>query len=395
MEFIFLFFCHPSIVSQHYGDGSSKFNLVNREYTRVRFGIRIDEGTVLDNVTFNPKILDVTYEPPSQYKLPIIIQSKNLISNNHSTATKLQNGVTFTDNGDGSVTVDGTADDILNPSFLFYNVQNKLLANLKVGDKVILSAKSDKSWGDSNINVVCNYYDKSGVMKTGGGIGNETLTRTITVTEDWFGMAIYVVVLKTKSANNITIYPQLQIADTDDTSYEPHRLPYRTNIYLDEPLRSTPNISDIIDFKNNKVIRNVCSAILDGTEDWQTEKTSSITQDTAYVSIVNPPKKMGYGAGAIISTGTFTPNRYAFADYEGWTSWGNPASTIMYRKDGITVEEIKQLLKEHPTEVIAQLKTPTDEIIDIPELPSFKGTTIYEIDSDVIPSNMKVRYISK
>ena len=48
------------------------------------------------------------YEPYG-YKIPLVNRGKNLIPYPYANTTKTVNGVTFTDNGDGSITVNGTA----------------------------------------------------------------------------------------------------------------------------------------------------------------------------------------------------------------------------------------------------------------------------------------------
>jgi hypothetical protein len=40
------------------------------------------------------------------------------------------------------------------------------------------------------------------------------------------------------------------------------------------------------------------------------------------------------------------------------------------------------------------LKTPTETDIVLPKLPTFKGTTIYSVDTKINPSNMNVTYYS-
>ncbi|MBQ3817142.1 MAG: hypothetical protein II802_02575, partial [Clostridia bacterium] len=40
-------------------------------------------------------------------------------------------------------------------------------------------------------------------------------------------------------------------------------------------------------------------------------------------------------------------------------------------------------------------RTPTEETIELPDIPTFRGTTIFEVDTTVQPSNIKVIYKGK
>ena len=53
---------------------------------------------------------------------------------------------------------------------------------------------------------------------------------------------------------------------TEDLPYEPYAEPVTTNIYLDEPLRKLGNYADYINFKENKVVRNIKEFVLKGGE---------------------------------------------------------------------------------------------------------------------------------
>ena len=101
---------------------------------------------------------------------------------------------------------------------------------------------------------------------------------------------------------------------TELLDYEPYVEPITTNIYLDEPLRKIGDYADYIDFKNQKVVRNI---------------------------------------EEIDSTGT------------------------------LPLEESLQVLA-----------TPTEETIELPNIPTHKGTTILSVDTIVEASNLNVSYKS-
>ena len=92
---------------------------------RIAVVIRIESGVTVTNLTFKPMIRlasvkDNTYVPyaPTNAKLNEekmsyadngVLGAKNLVPYPHYNSTRTTNGITFTDNGDGSVTVNGTA----------------------------------------------------------------------------------------------------------------------------------------------------------------------------------------------------------------------------------------------------------------------------------------------
>lgn len=145
---------------------------------------------------------------------------KNLLPYPYSDTTKTISGITFTDNGDGSVTVNGTA--TVNASYYFYRDAKNLINGLKTGDRVTVSIISDKTWVSSptTMNIVCNYYDSTGTMKDGNCVINSTLKyRTITIGDDWVGIGMYVVVYSGQTIDNITLKPQVELGSVA-TEYE-------------------------------------------------------------------------------------------------------------------------------------------------------------------------------
>ena len=43
-------------------------------------------------------------------------------------------------------------------------------------------------------------------------------------------------------------------------------------------------------------------------------------------------------------------------------------------------------------ESLGVINPPTEETVNLPALPQFKGTTIYEIQTDIKPSGMEAKY---
>ena len=123
-----------------------------------------------------------------------IYPSENLIPYPYVETTKTQNGVTFTDNGDGSITVNGTAKGGI-ASFTFFSASNSI--NFIAGKTYYFSCPHG----------VLAYQEKQ---------GGEVKYRTafpITWGEGWIFVALYIQLNEGERENNLTIYPMLNIGE--------------------------------------------------------------------------------------------------------------------------------------------------------------------------------------
>ena len=152
------------------------------------------------------------------------VTGKNLISYPYINTTKTVNGITFTDNGDGSITVNGTS--TANAIFYLFRNNKSLINSLNIGDTFTASVTSDKTWNQiATMYLICNYYDSSGGMNSGVFVQNPDKGKTITISDSWSGMAIYLVVYKGKTIDNITVKPMIEKGETA-TEYESYTEKY-------------------------------------------------------------------------------------------------------------------------------------------------------------------------
>lgn len=171
---------------------------------------RIDgaNGGVGDLVT------DTSDENYGKYKVPVIINGKNLLQINATTQTV--NGVTFTINNNGTVTCNGTATN---------NIFFALTGNNSI-ENIILNGCPAGGSGDSYL---VRAIDTSGkVLKTDVGEGTEVFSL--------INARIQIRIAKDYICNNLTFYPMIRLAIIQDDTYEPYINPTTTNIYLDEPI---------------------------------------------------------------------------------------------------------------------------------------------------------------
>lgn len=167
----------------------------------------------------------VTCEPVESYPLQVVskiesVQSgsghdmvqltqsgKNLLAYPYVDTTKTVDGMTFTDNGDGSITLNGTSTS----SYLSFILQSAPFADvLKDGVTYRLSTGTD----DTNIAIVCYYKNESGASVWASG--NMTWKKEYTL------LQVYLQVTEVATYTNMVLYPQIEIGTTA-TAFEPYR----------------------------------------------------------------------------------------------------------------------------------------------------------------------------
>lgn len=129
--------------------------------------------------------------------------------------TKTLNGITFIDNKDGSVTINGTSTAeavyyLTSGSYWKYDKNNLLY--LPKGTYTISPT------GNSNVNIYTNFYGENGTNLP--MTLNNTDSKTITLTENSTGN-IRIVVQKGKTVNNVTVYPMIE-RSASATKYIPY-----------------------------------------------------------------------------------------------------------------------------------------------------------------------------
>lgn len=188
------------------------------------------------------------------------------------------------------------------------------------------------------------------------------------------------------------------------TDYEPYHKPITTNIYLDEPLRKVGDYADYIDFENGKVVRNVEKYTFTGKETDQggaTNDPDSFGYVVKLSSLSLSNKKAGLcnclRQGVVASSGT---NRFAYHNIAN-----HPFVYVFFKKTDFpelgtySPSTAKQVVKEMydsgvPMVLYYNRNTPTETSITLPNLPTFKGTSIISADTTIQPSNAEIEYYS-
>ena len=340
------------------------------EYNRISVHTYVPSGKTVNNITVKPQLelgeVASEYEPYNKYKIPIICRGKNVFDISkcyHYDANKKAMFIPESsrrDNNEGKVNV---------------------ITNMQAGRTYIITGNSTSSSG------YFVYLNGTQTIWKWGTIYTPTQA-------DIDGNIYFYKHTESEAPEGVTdvTISNVQIEEAMISSeYEEYQTPITTNIYLDKPLRGLADKQDIIDFKNQKVIQNVDEVVLNGTENWTSNVSSSVTHDVVLISMSK--FKIGNTSKALISTGRFNAGFYNVDNYVGFTSWSQDQNVLMYRKDGITVDTMKELLQNQNTTFVGILKDPIESSVDLSKLPTLKGTTVCEINSNIIPCSMSVKYV--
>lgn len=177
-----------------------------------------------------------------------------------------------------------------------------------------------------------------------------------------------------------------------------------TNIYIKEPLRRIGDYADYIDYKNKKVVRKIVEKVFYGTEDirnlptnpypytfWDIGEVGTVIDDINLCTHLQYQPNFSYQVQGdnkfrVLNSVSNNSARVVFRFYLN--------GAIVYNLD-----QVKALLTEYYNEGKPMIVyyahadgLETQETIDIPEITTSKGTNIFNIDTTIEPSELKVNY---
>ena len=189
------------------------------EFITLRFGVETTGNTITySKIMLNEGSTALPYEPYG-YKVPVVVNGKNLLQNNATSQTK--NGVTFTVNEDKSISCNGTAS-----GNAFFKI-----GDIQLNKNCIMSGCSE---GGDNNSYLMRLYNNGSVFKTDSGTG-------VLINSEVQNGYVEIRIAAGYTCNNLTFYPMIRPASIEDTSYEPY-VETTTNIYLDKPIEAKANI---------------------------------------------------------------------------------------------------------------------------------------------------------
>ena len=184
------------------GNGSREFTIDTT--TRVQIAIFIQKGLTINNLLFKPMlreatIADDTYEqygasPSPDYRSKIEnLEGENICPSLNTTRTI--NGVTFTKNKDGSITMNGTATAETTYPINVNTTTNTRTVLLKANSKYRMLSSYESGKYTTQV-----FYLKNNAMTY-----NSSLIETVEETK----AGMYIRVYKDAVLDNVTIYPQI------------------------------------------------------------------------------------------------------------------------------------------------------------------------------------------
>ena len=194
----------------------------------IQIIIRIGTGTTMTNAIFKPmlrlaSIQDDTYVPyvPTNKellscKLNGIMGAKNLLPYPYYETTKTSNGITFTDNGDGTIKVNGTSTGSTNFSLSPETYSNSII--LPVGTYILTGCPSTGSGSTYRLRVVSNTNGTRDMVGADTGQGfifsvtNSTVRYEIKLDVTSSGVSV----------NNLVFKPMIRRVEDTDPTWQPY-----------------------------------------------------------------------------------------------------------------------------------------------------------------------------
>lgn len=333
-------------------------------------------------------VTDTESEYYGKYDVPVTVCGKNLLKYPYYWTSSTRSGITFTVNGDGTVTLNGTT------TLSGTSVDDFILAHKTKIESGTYTVSGCPSGGSTRkYRIFLHIKDSSGNPKYISDIGNGA---TFTVTDTSTMTASIRIEAEIGTVNNLVFAPQIELGSTA-TEYELYKGETK-HIYLDEPLKKVGDYADYIDFKNQKVVRNAAETILTGSETWG--KTSD-TSEGVYQGfcISNSAYNIPKGNNLACFSNKFPYLSLSSAAEKNTIRMGkNSAYTLRiiigaeYVPD-LELSTFKTWLSTNNVKIVYPLAAPTEESIALPALKTFKGTSIISADTAVLPSNIKVKYV--
>lgn len=386
--------------------GYTKTFTLDVDTTFIAAQVIVRSGNTVDQLRFYPMIRlasveDDTYEPytggiPSPNPdYPQEIQSvevseikahgKNLIPYPYD-GNVSANGITYTDNGDGSVTVDGTA-----TADSFYDF-NRYLSEEFIERNTDYFLSGCPSGGSKSTYLIrLTPRDSSaGNLKNFDDIGDGKLVNVSDTLTDVDRYAAYIIIKSGTTVSNLTFRPQLELGDAA-TDYEPYQESVAT---LSEAvtLHGIDDVKDRIVRKDGVLCieRNCYDFTLDGSETWTLGSVDNLFRTTV-VAGISPKAITAMLSDSYICSMQSVANMPDKTIRQSVTADSTTAVAHIKDSSYTTVDELTAALAENPVRCIVMRAEPTYESLPVADqialmsLKTFDTVTYISTDSDIEP----------
>lgn len=217
-----------------------------------------------------------------------------------------------------------------------------------------------------------------------GDFVKSTVNKTIVVPPDVDEIKI-AYLLNAKEKNT-----QVEYGDVE-TAYEPYIEPKTSTIYLNSPLMA----DETLDSTGKREVEWGVK-VFDGSE-----RIARDASKNAYRYAFTDLNDAGVPKSFLYCS-HFKNAEPALEGFDG-TITTTPTSTAfrcwIWSNNFDSLDSFKSFLKSeydagHPVTVYYKLATPTSETVDVPQIPTLKGNTVLDVDTEVQPSNVSITYLS-
>lgn len=168
---------------------------------------------------------------------------------------------------------------------------------------------------------------------------------------------------------------------TTATEYEPYIEPITTAIYLNSPLMA----DEVIDSEGKREVEW-------GKKDIIIEKTTPYDSHVLGICSFNSSDGTPSTDGATRQKSVCDRAPRGYAAMDG-SFYVNNVNIVFVGSESDTINELKD--RYDGAVVYYPLNTPTSETISVPTIPTLKGNTVLDVDTEVQPTNMSVTYKSR
>ncbi len=224
---------------------------------------------------------------------------------------------------------------------------------------------------------------------------------TFTIAEKYDGHTFFPII--TLNSNLVKI-ENIQIEyGNEATPFEPYIEPQTFNIYLDEPLRKVGDYADYVDFKKMVVVNRVgITKIKDLSWNKMSDSTTSdgtvlqrheckVVQKRNFVDRENTIGNIFCNGLINVAYVSYAMRDKSISERVDAGNNGTGRRIRILTSEYSTVSAMVSAFGEFDIYYILDEPYITEEPIELPELPTYKGTTIYEIDTE-IPATISGKY---
>ena len=372
-------------------------------------GFFINSGSVFNNfkfrIIFNEGSTDIPYEPYG-YKIPVNVRSDNLFDINwyfdncvtHNCSKELLENsikISFTAGADAYI---GEA-------------RNSSVGTTPAIQDIAIGVKNNTQYtfiASSLPRCYITYMDKNYDILNSSYIRFDSSYTKSSYTFTTPENCKYVAFRMGIQDNEYTEWTFGDIQLVEGSTVPSKYIPYyneTTNIYLDKPLRKIGDYSDYIDFINSKVVKNIGSKVYNGSENgWYISGKSAKIRlsDAGLINIsnlYNYSESLGNVAFCNYFKQEIPQTLYTAGSLRVDIGFGiavNPSTSsgLFFANNISSLNDFKEWLSANNVTVDYVLETPTEEDIELPNIPTIDGNNTLNIETEITPSEVYIKYKS-